>query len=177
MPSWETTLDAAANALPSQVWLAFKRFSFNCWPKPISLALFLDQHGFRDRLCHGCSVPLGHLDLSHWPPGSNVVHNHHSSWLCPPHPGVGIAVGLREAFCIFLCSKMRKIPLCSRKMSAVGVGQCGGLLGGFNRSILLGFSISENALNFIFLFILFFFIIYFKESGTVNASAVWGYFP
>lgn len=34
----------------------------------------------------------------------------------------------------------------------------GGLLGGFNRSILLGSSISENALDFILLFIpLFFF--------------------
>lgn len=58
---------------------------------------------------------------------------------------------------------MRKILLCSCKMSAVGVGPLeGGLLGGFNRSILLGSSISENALDFILLFIPFFF---FKRVG------------
>lgn len=39
----------------------------------------------------------------------------------------------------------------------------GGLLGGFNRSILLGSSISENALDFILLFIPLFF--FFKRVG------------
>lgn len=60
---------------------------------------------------------------------------------------------------------MRKILLCSCKMSVVGVGPLGGgLLGGFNRSILLGSSISENALDFILLFIPLFFF-FFKRVG------------
>lgn len=31
--------------------------------------------------------------LSHWPLISNVIHHHHPSWPCPPHPGAGVAVG------------------------------------------------------------------------------------